>query len=122
MYVSAYGNVKIFNASQEHLIRYSFNAAQVKTDFAPLYTPAGSKAIIANIYMFASNTNDHFVCTFGRQGTALAQWGIDVYNSNGYQNDVIVSYQVNKESGVGADDVFFSILPFLFFFFFFLTI
>ena len=94
MYVSAYGNVKLFNATQEHLIRYQFTAPLIKTDFTPLYTPAGSKAIVANVYLFAGNVNDHFVCTFGRQGSALAQYGIDVYNSNGYQNDVLISYQV----------------------------
>ena len=90
-----YTNIKFLAAGSIGNIKLtSINSYDQVSDIVPPNVPVNSTGIIANIYTYQSNLNDHLVHSFGRyNGHPNSPWDNNVYNYNTYLNDVLITHE-----------------------------
>jgi hypothetical protein len=92
---AAYTNIKFLPATSIGSIKLiTTNGNEQVSDIIPPNVPTNSIAIIANVYTFQSNLNDHLVHSFGRyNGHPGSPWDNNVFDYNTYLNDVLITHE-----------------------------
>lgn len=98
-----YSNVKFFAPDEVKRLRFKVTGStHIKhTDIIPpSNVPNTAKGLITLIYTFQDRANlDHVVHSFGRNaGHQTKVWSNDVYNSNTYLNDILITHEGDKSA------------------------